>query len=668
MTPIWLLAQTLLGITAITGTVQGPEGAAANVRVFLEPGLGGAVRTARTDERGRFRFDGVAPGPAGVFAYAPGYGYAGAHRNVAVADDPEPLTLRLRTAGEVAGTVVDFRGEPVSGARIARIALLGAAPVGIPLDKLEGQGIATPTTGTDGRFSIPNLPAGGDVAIKVAHPGFAQQAVEDVTVGATGLRVVMYPGEMVRGEVLSRDSGLPVSNASVILRSAQPPHDSVVTQTDARGEFGVRLRPGIYLYQTVGASVRSPGWAQLTVPGDGVVPPVTLRVAGIGTLRGRVRDAITGAPVAGARLSLETFDNVADVARTGATGQFVFQVAEGPNSVKLEGAPGYRPPEQVRVRMEVPAGETVEMPDFWLAPIPDFEVTVLDGAGDPAPGVLVSVLRPASFGWRRTDAEGQTTLAVGTMPPSGRVIAMAEHPTRAEGALFSLSSEDAGGARVQLLPLATLRGEVENGSGRGVEGVVVGALFDGESIEEDSGERPTLLWRTVSRRGGAFAWPAVVPGVPLRVAAQAGEATATSVPVNAQPGGTATAGKVVLSGAERGKSLTGDRIDWAALPVQCGPPTGPLTERRPPILLVYAEPAAAAAVHESLETAQDALSGMDLAIVLVVDGAYDCADARLPVLRGTAPGLATVYLLDREGRVALETFGLPPLRALQGLS
>jgi hypothetical protein len=58
-----------------------------------------------------------------------------------------------------------------------------------------------------------------------------------------------------------------------------------------------------------------------------------------------------------------------------------------------------------------------------------------------------------------------------------------------------------------------------------------------------------------------------------------------------------------------------------------------------------------------------------LIIALVSDSAPDCGDSVLPVLSGKTEGQggATTLLVDRQGKVVMETSGLPPVAAIRRL-
>jgi len=75
----------------------------------------------------------------------------------------------------------------------------------------------------------------------------------------------------------------------------------------------------------------------------------------------------------------------------------------------------------------------------------------------------------------------------------------------------------------------------------------------------------------------------------------------------------------------------------------------------------------AAMVVEALAVLRTVLGPDAFTVAAVVHGAFNGSAEGAPVLSGRAPGVATTYLLDRAGIVTLETFGMPPLRALQAM-
>jgi hypothetical protein len=177
----------LQGGIAVTGSITTRRGRdlleGAEITLYATTG---ALR-ARSNRDGTFRFDDVAPGPARLLATRSGY--AKAEQSVRIdaptqSDRPAELPpLNLEEGGSVEGEVVDGRGDPVSGARVAE----GSVPTYLPAGRLP-PGIVL--TNARGEFKIDDL-ASGDVMIEAYAPdlGRGRAASVKVEAGRTTRRV-----------------------------------------------------------------------------------------------------------------------------------------------------------------------------------------------------------------------------------------------------------------------------------------------------------------------------------------------------------------------------------------------------------------------------------------------------------------------------------------------
>lgn len=645
------IAMALADPGAVTGTVVGADGQpVASAQVYLEAGLSGTVVETSTDAAGRFAFEGAPAGMVGVFAKAEGSAYGGDTLTLTTSDDPDPLTIRLGSPGAISGRVTDQQGKPVSGARITRVALVSTQKVSIPLAKLTRFDRPAPVSDTDGRFTVPDLPVGAEAAIKVSHADFAQEGLSGISVGDGDVRVTLQPGVLLQGRVLGRKSRNPVANAAVLIRSDAPPRDTTVAATDVHGEFLVRLEPGVYGYQAAGSALRSPGWEPLTVTGQTPQQTVELLVSGTGSLEGEVRDAVTRDPIAGARLLLTSHGNPAAITRTGADGVYVFEAAEGDNTVTLQEAPGYQQPQQPVQRVSVAEGQTADLQTFWLAPVPGYSIVIQDSAGTPIPGALATVLRPAQLGRRQADAEGCVRLVLAQTPEDGIVLGVAEHPTQGLAAPFHLRSGAEAGI-VRLTPYGRARGVVTDGRGRPAPGITVAAAFS-----EAPGGEPFYLWLTVTDADGAFRWDYCASGVGLRCVAydEAGHSGASPA-FHVEASGEHDLGRIVVQHAERGTSSLGRRPDWDL-------EDSPLAHGV--AVVICAETSDAPAVAEALSAMVSTLGTPGLSAGVLVEGSAPSTTMGVPTVSGERPGVATTYVLA-DGIVTLETAGLPPVAAIR---
>src|SRR5262249_1715611 len=143
-----------------TGIVNGRNGheRLSGARVTLFSPLG--PRRATTDADGAFTLVDLAPGRMRLTVSHDGYGPA--TLRITLSGDgtrpPDLGRIDLPEAGEVAGQVVDARGAPVAGARVAR----DRVPTYLPLGPLP-PGVVS--TDRDGRFLLGGLPE-GKVAIQ----------------------------------------------------------------------------------------------------------------------------------------------------------------------------------------------------------------------------------------------------------------------------------------------------------------------------------------------------------------------------------------------------------------------------------------------------------------------------------------------------------------------
>ena len=177
-------AETAIGeVVAARG---GDAIAGAEVAFLSDAG----VRRTHTDKRGAFGLRELAPGTANLRVVAPGF--ASAERPIKIPDSgggrPFPIpTVELAAEGIVEGEVVDTRGAPVAGARIAKDSAPTWLVVGVAA---EGTAVAD----SRGLFSLRQL-AEGTVTLEAYAPDLGRARVEGVRVTSgrttSGVRIVL---------------------------------------------------------------------------------------------------------------------------------------------------------------------------------------------------------------------------------------------------------------------------------------------------------------------------------------------------------------------------------------------------------------------------------------------------------------------------------------------
>ena len=654
--------------STLAGRVVLPDGSAASgARVFIEMGLGGTLVESLADGDGGFHFDDVRPGRAiGVFAIQPGHGFGGCSVDLAIAEDVPGIEIRLAPAGGIGGRVVNHEGAPVAGARVTRAAL-PASKISIPFAKLGQYGFDEPQSDADGFFSVPMLPGGAAVDLKVIHPEYAQEAAAGIAVGERNARVMMYRGVVVTGNVLTRGGNRPVANANVIISKSDPPRDTVAAKSGGDGSFTVRLKPGAYHFAALADSSRTQVGQRMLIGGESPNATIALYVAGSGKIRGAVKDAATDRPIAGARITLEVGGLLSDIAVTGPTGEYELIATDGESVVGLESAPGYATPPDRALRVTVTEGGMVNMPAFFLATIPTYTVAIEGEDGSPVPGAVVSILRPQQFGWRFADAQGRAIIELASMPVDGIAVGLAEHPNSPRGAIFSLDrAANHTVPVVKLLPLTAIQGRAVDDKGAAIAGAVVDGRTKPENIADT-----LILWRTLSGPDGTFRWNGVVPHLPQYCVASTPGTSGTESPSGASASfitdfdPVENVGNVVVPQGADSPSLIGERLKWFDAPSLCGDPVDTKGQRGHPVLAVYCSADEAAYLCEAMSEAVKHEPLSRIAVVLITAGPVECGETLFPILKGTPPGAARTYLINGAGDVVLETFGMPPLHAIQ---
>jgi protocatechuate 3,4-dioxygenase beta subunit len=275
----------LLPGESATGEVVAARGrdaiAAADVTLYTDTG----VRRTRTDAKGAFSLSDLAPGPARLRVRAAGF--AAATREVDVPDSGgrRSFTLprvELAGSGTVRGEVVDERGEPVAGARVARDQvptwlLVGATPEGVAV------------TDAKGHFTLNDLPEGA-LAIEAYSPELGRARLDDVSVtaGRTTEDVRLVFAAPDGGEPAARAPSASGGVAVTLGETSAPVEVVVVTVVEGSEAERAGVLPGDVVVAVDGNAVSTIEEARARLSGpiaDDVVvavrrgeAPLTLRV------------------------------------------------------------------------------------------------------------------------------------------------------------------------------------------------------------------------------------------------------------------------------------------------------------------------------------------------------------------------------------------------------
>ena len=317
---------------SIAGRVLDPDGkpvAGAEVYVRGAGGKGETGSPVKTSADGRFSLpitSSAADTAVTVAATAKGFAAGWATWDAKAPDD---LTIALAADDiPIRGRILDLEGKPIAGVMV-RVDAAHAVPDGglkaylewtagyrarPQLNSINGPppGVAAEVeTDEEGRFQITGIGRERAVRLFISGPGIAYEQISVMTVRelnpqpsargrvfAASFDFVTTPARPIRGVVRDADTGQPVAGVRV---NAYAGATDVTTDRDGRYELpGYKKSPRYVIYAwPPDGSTYFPGMAEASDRAglDPIAIDITVR-AGI-PVTGRIRDTVTGKPVAG---------------------------------------------------------------------------------------------------------------------------------------------------------------------------------------------------------------------------------------------------------------------------------------------------------------------------------------------------------------------------------
>ncbi|WP_309894535.1 carboxypeptidase regulatory-like domain-containing protein [Archangium sp.] len=400
----------------ITGRVLSGGVPAPGVEVLLEPlSLGREARRVRTDAEGRFLFESL---PMDYYRLT--VEEAGRFALAHLTDDMpwSDVVLELGKAFLVEGTVRDEAGRPVSGAYV-RSHLLGG---------MVAFWFQNARTGPDGRYRLgPMVPGPHTFNIEAERhrPVAAQE--HELAEGSGPVDFTLERASSVQGTVVDTD-GQPLAHIALsLLRPGRPNprHGNTVasTRSDAEGRFVLdAFAAGPYLLDVRDETVLAEE-LEVEAPSEGV--RVVLRRGG--SVAGSFTDH-QGIPLTQGSVLLWDLGAKGGAVRTAVVdqeGRFLLR-GVAPGRYMLEASHLTAGMERSAARsVEVRDGEQVEA-SLQLEVGRTLSGVVVDGAGQPVAGALLSASPTSVPSWQRVSED--VVVTVQDMPsdvrsgPDGRFI------------------------------------------------------------------------------------------------------------------------------------------------------------------------------------------------------------------------------------------------------
>lgn len=379
--------------------------------------------TAQSDARGQFKIANLPVNKVGstggrltVVASKDG---ASAISSVFLTDDETQtlVELVLRPSGGIGGQVVDESGAPVKGAIVTPHEM---AEKNQQRYSYEARSLWT-ASDEGGRFQLDHLTE-GTWALAVHAEHFADVITEPFTTGEANAKVVLNVGTSVSGKVIHAASGEAVEGIFITVDAQGNGAQQRRASTDKEGAFRVdALANGDYqVFLDDETRVLVSEAPKFSIAKAEPVEGIVLTVADGGSISGMVTDAETGAPIQGIRIAAQ--GNQASPNRrlqgiSDDTGFYeITGVPPGSYTMRRRWKEGYRHGEDRENKaVSLTLGEVLEHVDFAVPRGLSMSGIVVDEAGDPVEGVMVSCAAVVQNG----EEESVTTKEDGTFTSRG---------------------------------------------------------------------------------------------------------------------------------------------------------------------------------------------------------------------------------------------------------
>jgi len=235
----------------VKGDVRDSHGGAiagADITIYTEAG----VRHARTDKKGLFGVGDLAPGPIRVVVVADGFAPVSKAMSVDASNGRRPSDaprIEMEEEGIVEGVVVDAKGDPIAGARIAKDTVplfFSSAP----------STVRQAVSDAKGRFRLGSLPE-GEVSIEAYVPDVGRAAKGGVQVSrgrTTDVGKIVVQGDRVGDKQRGARGGVAIT----LGETGGDVHDVVVVHVSEGSEAErAGIAPGDQITEVNGTAVHT---------------------------------------------------------------------------------------------------------------------------------------------------------------------------------------------------------------------------------------------------------------------------------------------------------------------------------------------------------------------------------------------------------------------------
>ena len=398
------------------------------------------------------------------------------------------VTISLGKPTEMAGVVLDSRGEPLAGAVVRGIFTVGGAKDMGRIIGLDPVDAAIARTDTRGRFSFKQLPAEAKAELLVSAAGqathFTRRPDSDplgrYSAGETDIQIFLLPEAKVTGTVINKETNEPVAGVRIVAVAAEnpAPYDYPAATSDAQGKFTLgRLRAiGHRLFATVDPD-KYPGLVArvgIIDPQAGETTETVVRLFAGGIVEVAVTDAQDRTPVKTANVMLQRQNSTQmSSGMTNDRGIARISLAPGEYTVAWIYAQPRYSTAQPKAVVTVAAGRT-ERVDVALDAVPRVTGVLRDPDGKPVEGAMVLIL-PARQAGAVSGADGAFEIIWDRAPVGGGgdlgYVLIARDTDRDLAAAVEIDPNVTYQGEVKLEPGLTVAGNVTAPDGQPIAGV-----------------------------------------------------------------------------------------------------------------------------------------------------------------------------------------------------
>ncbi len=429
----------------VRGAVTNAEGAPlSETTVFLAQDR--QVRTAVTDDHGRYRFDDVLVRMMELTAYKDGYALDG---HTLLPQSDLELNLTLLTPDSITIRVINNSFMPIPGARVTAMTvndrfLVSAADLsdaGFPMLRSNDAGI----------LEIPMLPENGFIKLTLGHHQYADSNVSYLPVDERQNDIILYEGTRLRGRVTAEEE--PVADARVSLFQAGVGGQRRFAEalTDPEGYYHLRAPEDTYMITTWHPEYASPTPVSVDMRNREETATANLELLAPYILRGSVL-LPDGAPCPGARVLFRHDAIIFDDTLTDSRGEFQLRVGQPEGVLRVLPPPGYMT--EILSDIPVALGDAQEM---RVKPVQLRSLPVIRGRARFPEGVEPSRVYLRSLDLPMpihdiTTEDGAFEIRFAYQPEQPVLTFRLEHPLRLLRRDFTINLEEPGEVELLLEP------------------------------------------------------------------------------------------------------------------------------------------------------------------------------------------------------------------------